>query len=210
MESPKRIEGPFHHHIAIDELRHADTGADHIEDLLQELAAHLLRVDARQRGLWQFQVRCSIEDQVIHFRGGIIAIFGIPSERDALTQVGGVLQGDLLSIVIADLVQLDEEVLEHEDRLLVIDQAGRLVTLIERLQVLAQVSLRVAATHLLDLCSDVTEEVALDGFSQVPGGMFGHPFAGLGDGDQFLPCGFRSSLSLPSPGPVRHTGEPGG
>ena len=132
------------------------------------------------------QVVARIQDHVIHFCGGIIAILGIAAERDALAQVGRVLQGDLLAIVVADLVQLDDEVLEHEDRLVITDQTGGLVGLIERLEVLAQVSLRIAAAHLLDLRDDVTEEVALDGFPQVPGRMLGHPLADLGDVEQFL------------------------
>ena len=111
------------------------------KDLLQELAAHSLRVDARQRRLRQVKVVTCIQDHVIHFSGGIISIFGKASERDALTQVGGVLQGDLLAVVVADLVQLDNEVLEHKDGLVVPDKSGGLVGLIERLQILAQVRL---------------------------------------------------------------------
>ena len=165
------------------------TGVDDVEDLLEELAAHLLGVAAGQRRLRQPQVLRGVEDQVVHLRGGVLPVFGEASEGDALAQVGRVLQSHLLSVVVADLVQLDEEVLEHEGRLLGIDQARRLVTLIERLQVLAEVGLGVAATDLLDLRADVAEEVALDGFPQVPGRMLGHPLAGLGDGDQLRLAG---------------------
>ncbi len=182
----KEIQGALHHHIAIDELGHADAGADDVEHLLEELAAHPLRVAARQRRLGQVQVVARIQDHVVHFCGGIFAIFGIAAERDALAQVGRVLQGDLLAIVVADLIQLDDEVLEHEDCLVITDQAGSLVGLIERLEVLAQVSLRIAAADLFDLRDDVTEEVALDGFAQVAGRMLGHPLADLGDVEQFL------------------------
>ena len=73
-----------------------------------------------------------------------------------------------------------------KDCLVISDQTGSLVGLIERLEVLAQVSLRIAASDLFDLGDDVTEEVALDGFSQIPGRMLGHPFADLGDVEQFL------------------------
>ncbi len=81
---------------------------------------------------------------------------------------------------------------EQVGRLLRTDQAGRLVALVERLEVLAQVGLRVAAADLLDLRRDVAEEMALDGFPQVPGRMLGHVLAHLGDVQQLLhPLGVR-------------------
>ena len=81
------------------------------------------------------------------------------------------------------------EVLEHVGRFFRTDQPGRLVALIVRLKVLAEVGLGVAAAHLFDFRADVTKEVALDGLAQVAGRMLGHPFAGLGNGDQLLPYG---------------------
>ena len=61
--------------------------------------------------------------------------------------------------------------------------------LIVGLQVLAQIGLGVAAADLFEFRADVTEEVALDGLSQVPGRMLGHPFAGFGDRDQLRLAG---------------------
>ena len=130
-----------------------------------------------------------IEDQVVHFRGGILAILGEPAERDALAQVGGVLYGDLLAEVVADLVQLDEEVLEHERRVLRTDQPGRLVALIVGLEVLAQIGLGVAAADLFEFRAEVAEEVSLNRFSQVPGRMLRNPFAGFGNRDQLRLAG---------------------
>ena len=63
------------------------------------------------------KVAACIQDHIVHFRGGILPILGEASERDALAQVGRVLQGDLFAKVIADFVQLDQEVLEHERRI---------------------------------------------------------------------------------------------
>ena len=114
-------------------------------------------------------------------------------------------------VVVADLVQLDEQELQQVGRFFRTDQAGRLVALIERLEVLAQVGLRVAATDLLDLRADVTQEVALDGFPQVPGRVLGNPLAGLGDVEiSSCPARLRSSPSPPSRGPARHNGAPAG
>ena len=183
------MQGPLDHHIGVHELRHANTGADDIEDLFEEFAAHPLRVDARQRRLWQAEIACCIQDQVVHFRGGIFTILGIAPEGDALPQVGGVLQGDFLAVVVANFVQLDDEILEHERCFVRTDQSGSFVALIEGLEVLAQVGLGVTAADLLDFRTDVTEEVALHGFSQVPGRMLGNPFAGLGNGNQLCFAG---------------------
>ncbi len=61
--------------------------------------------------------------------------------------------------------------------------------LIVGLEVLAQIGLGVTAAHLFEFRADVTEEVALDGFSQVPGRMLGHPFAGFGNRDQLRLAG---------------------
>ncbi len=146
------------------------------------------------------EVTGGIENQVVHFGGSIFPILGEASEGDALAQVGRVLQGDLLAEVVADFVQLDEEVLEHERRVLRTDQSGRLVPLIVGLEVLAQIGLGVAATDLLELRAKVTEVVALDGFPQVSGRMFGHPFAGLGDGDQLRLAGCILFLGRHVPG----------
>ena len=46
----------------------------------------------------------------------------------------------------------------------------------------------------------MTEEVALNGFSQVPGRMLGHPFTGLGDGNQLLLAGRVLLLGCHIPG----------
>ena len=97
---------------------------------------------------------------------------------------------DLLTIVIADLVQLDNEVLEHEDCIVIGDESGGLVGLKVWVQVLAQEGLRVPAAWLFDLYKQVTEEVGLYGFPQVAGGVLGNPLAGLGKGNQLRLAGF--------------------
>ena len=133
LRAPEEVQGPLDHDVAVDELGHADAGVDDVEDLLQELAAHLLRVAAGERRLGQLQVLGGIEDQVVHLRRRVVSILGEAAERDALAEVGGVLDGDLLAVVVPDLVELDEEELEQVDGFLRTDQAGRLVTLVERL-----------------------------------------------------------------------------
>ena len=178
------VQGPLHHNIRVEELRETDAGPNHIEHFLDELARSLRGKRNRERRLGQCEIERGIENHVVHFRRGIATVLGITRKGDTLSQVGGVRLGDSLAIVVVDLIQLDGEVLEHEDRVFIGDESGRLVGLIERLKVLTQIGLGVPAADLLKFCNDVTEEVTLDGLPQVAGGILGNPLAGFGEGDQ--------------------------
>ena len=122
--------------LIANEGRHADAGAHHLESAAQQLGRSLL-VHAQGDGVVrQGRLLGSVQDQVGELVGGVLAGLGNHAADGGVVPLGhaGVLGAVGLAGDAVDLHDLHAEDLEQLENLLVGDQAGLDVVLVERVE----------------------------------------------------------------------------